>query len=226
MNNTQDLSIISLVIHASLLAQAVMALLLLLSLLSWTFIVRKFFAIRRARKQTERFERDFWSGGDLQALYQSAANNRHTIGALERIFESGMREFLKAKERRINDSAAILDGSRRAMRTAFQREMDVLEVNLAFLASVGSVSPYIGLFGTVTGILNAFQAIATQKSSGIGAVAGGISEALVTTAFGLLVAIPAVMLFNYFTNKVEAFDVEMDNSSSELVDYFIKQGHR
>jgi len=116
MNNTQDLSIISLVIHASLLAQAVMALLLLLSLLSWTFIFRKWFAIRRARAQTERFERDFWSGGDLQALYQSAANNRHTIGALERIFESGMREFLKGKERRITDPGAILDGSRRASR--------------------------------------------------------------------------------------------------------------
>src|ERR1700709_147212 len=146
MNTTQDLSIISLVIHASLLAQAVMALLLILSLLSWTYIIRKWFAIRRARKQTERFERDFWSGGDLQALYQSAANKRHTIGALERIFESGVREFLKGKERRMNDPAAILDGSRRAMRAAFQREMDVLEVNLAFLASVGSVSPYIGFF--------------------------------------------------------------------------------
>ena len=97
MNTTQDLSIISLVLNASLLAQAVMALLLLLSLMSWTFIFRKWFAIRRARGQTERFERDFWSGGDLQALYQSAANNRHTIGALERIFESGMREFLNAK---------------------------------------------------------------------------------------------------------------------------------
>jgi biopolymer transport protein TolQ len=125
MNTTQDLSIVSLVIHASLLAQAVMALLLILSLLSWTYIIRKWFAIRRAQKQTERFERDFWSGGDLQALYQSAANNRHTIGALERIFESGMREFLKGKERRMSDPAAILDGSRRAMRAAFQREIRV-----------------------------------------------------------------------------------------------------
>ena len=101
-----------------------------------------------------------------------------------------------------------------------------LQGGLSFLASVGSTAPFVGLFGTVCGILNAFQQIATQKTSGIGAVAGGISEALVTTAFGLVVAIPAVMTFNYFTNKVEAFDVEMDNSSSELVDYFIKQSHR
>src|ERR1700727_968803 len=193
MNTTQDLSIVSLVIHASLLAQAVMALLLLLSLLSWTYIIRKGFAIRRAPAQTDRFEPDFWSGGDLQALYQSAANNRHTIGALERIFESGMREFLKAKERRITDPAAVLDGSRRAMRAAFQREMDVLEVNLAFLASVGSVSPYIGLFGTVWGIMNSFRGLANVQQATLANVAPGIAEALVATAIGLLAPIPPVV---------------------------------
>src|ERR1700677_3551422 len=130
MNTTQDLSIISLVIHASLLAQAVMVLLLLLSVLWWTYIVRKWFAIRQARVQTERFERDFWSGGDLQTLYQSAASNRHKNGALERIFEAGMREFLKGKEKRMVDPSAMLDGARRAMRASFQREMDALEANL------------------------------------------------------------------------------------------------
>jgi len=175
MNTSQDLSIISLVLNASVLAQAVMGLLLLLSLMSWTFIFRKWFAIRRARAQTERFEKDFWSGGDLQALYQSAANNRHTIGALERIFEAGMREFLKAKEKRLSDPGLVLDGARRAMRAAFQREMDVLEANLAFLASVGSVSPYIGLFGTVWGIMNSFRGLAnvqqaTRRDSGRGRV--------------------------------------------------------
>ena len=145
---TQDLSIISLVLHASLLAQAVMALLLVMSLFSWTYIFRKHLALRAARTQTEGFERDFWAGGDLQALYNSAVNNRHNTGALERIFESGMGEFLKARERS-NDAGALLDAARRAMRAAYQREMDVLESHLPFLASVGSVSPYIGLFGTV-----------------------------------------------------------------------------
>src|ERR1700738_1846636 len=175
MNTTQDLSIVSLVIHASLLAQAVMALLLILSLLSWTYIIRKWFAIRRAQKQTERFERDFWSGGDLQALYQSAANNRHTIGALERIFESGMREFLKGMGKRVNAPTEILDGARRAMRAAFQREMDMIEMNLAFLTSVGSVSPYIGLFGTVWGIMNAFRGLADVTQGTLANVAAGIA---------------------------------------------------
>ena len=217
MNTTQDLSIISLVLNASLLAQAVMALLLLLSLLSWTFIFRKWFAIRRARAQTERFERDFWSGGDLQALYQSAANNRHTIGALERIFESGMREFLKGKEKRLNDSGAILDGARRAMRAAFQREMDVLEANLAFLASVGSVSPYIGLFGTVWGIMNAFQGIGQTGSTSIAAVGPGIADALVATAAGLAAAIPAVLFYNYLTQRAKLFASDMDDFSMEFL---------
>ncbi|WP_020205618.1 MotA/TolQ/ExbB proton channel family protein, partial [Cupriavidus sp. WS] len=138
---TQDLSIISLVLHASLLAQAVMALLLVMSLFSWTYIFRKHLALRAARTQTEGFERDFWAGGDLQALYQSAANNRHSTGALERIFESGMGEYLKARERN-HEAGALLDAARRAMRAAYQREMDVLESHLPFLASVGSVSPY------------------------------------------------------------------------------------
>ncbi|MEH6303963.1 MotA/TolQ/ExbB proton channel family protein, partial [Salmonella enterica subsp. enterica serovar London] len=144
---------------ASLLVQFVMGLLLVMSLFSWTYIFRKAFALRAARSQTESFERDFWAGGDLQALYQSAANNRHTTGALERIFEAGMREYLKARElqRGGGDPSAILDASRRAMRAAYQREMDSLESHLPFLASVGSVSPYIGLFGTVWGIMNAFR---------------------------------------------------------------------
>jgi biopolymer transport protein TolQ len=217
MNNAQDLSIVSLVLNASVLAQAVMGLLLLLSLMSWTFIFRKWFAIRRARAQTERFERDFWSGGDLQALYQSAANNRHTIGGLERIFESGMREFLKGKERRINDPGAILDGARRAMRAAFQREMDVLEANLAFLASVGSVSPYIGLFGTVWGIMNSFRNIGAKGAANLATVAPGIAEALVATAIGLMAAIPAVMAYNYLSRRIRVITSEMETFSSDFL---------
>ncbi|MEX3582989.1 MAG: protein TolQ [Burkholderia sp.] len=203
MNSAKDLSIVSLVFNASVLAQAVMGLLLLLSLMSWTFIFRKWFAIRRARKQTERFERDFWSSGDLQALYQSAANNRHTIGSLERIFESGMREFLKAKEKRSSHPSLILDGTRRAMRASFQREMDMLEANLAFLASVGSVSPYIGLFGTVWGIMNAFRGLANVQQATLINVAPGIAEALVATAIGLFAAIPAVVAYNRYAHDID-----------------------
>lgn len=223
MNNTEDLSIISLVLHASVLAQAVMALLLVLSLVSWTFIFRKWATIRRARAQTERFERDFWSGGDLNALYQSAAHNRHTIGALERIFESGMREFLKAKERRGVDSAAALDGSRRAMRAAFQREMDVLEVNLPYLASVGSVSPYIGLFGTVWGIMNSFRGLANVQQATLANVAPGIAEALVATAIGLFAAIPAVVAYNRFATDVDRLAIRFETFIEEFTNILQRQ---
>ena len=140
MHATQDLSILSLVLNASVLVQLVMLLLLGLSVASWTIIFRKGLALKAVRQDTERFERDFWSGGDLNTLLQGAMRNKDQAASLERIFESGMQEFLKGKE---------IDGARRAMKAAYQREMDTLEANLPFLASVGSVSPYIGLFGTV-----------------------------------------------------------------------------
>ncbi len=218
---TQDLSIVSLVLHASVLVQFVMGLLLVMSLFSWTYIFRKAFALRAARSQTESFERDFWAGGDLQALYQSAANNRHTTGALERIFEAGMREYLKARELQrgaIADPSAILDASRRAMRAAYQREMDSLESHLPFLASVGSVSPYIGLFGTVWGIMNAFRGLSNVQQATLSAVAPGIAEALVATAIGLFAAIPAVIAYNRYAteldrlaNRFESFMEEFSN---------------
>ncbi len=222
MNNTEDLSIISLVLHASILAQAVMALLLVLSLISWTFIFRKWATVRRVRSQTERFERDFWSGGDLNALFQSATHNRHSIGALERIFEAGMREFLKGKERS-NDATAIVDGSRRAMRAAFQRELDVLEVNLPYLASVGSVSPYIGLFGTVWGIMNSFRGLANVQQATLANVAPGIAEALVATAIGLFAAIPAVVAYNRFATDVDRIAIRFETFIEEFSNILQRQ---
>lgn len=216
---------ISLVVNASLLAQAVMALLLVLSLMSWTFIFRKLFGIRRARTQTERFERDFWSGGDLQSLYQSAVNNRHNTGALERIFESGMREYLKAVEKRISDPSAILDGARRAMRAAYQREMDSLESNLAFLASVGSVSPYIGLFGTVWGIMNAFRGLSNVQQATLANVAPGIAEALVATAIGLFAAIPAVVAYNRFSHDIDRLAIRFESFIEEFSNILQRQIH-
>jgi biopolymer transport protein TolQ len=225
MTVTQDLSFLSLVTNASLLVQLVMALLLAVSVMSWTYIFRKMFAIRNAQTQTEEFERAFWSGGNLATLYQDAASNRRKSsgksGALERIFESGMAEFNKAraapsKERM--DVNAMLDGARRAMRAAYQREMDALESHLAFLASVGSVSPYVGLFGTVWGIMNAFRGLANVQQATLAAVAPGIAEALIATAIGLFAAIPAVVAYNRYShdidrlaNRFESFVEEFSN---------------
>jgi biopolymer transport protein TolQ len=219
---TQDLSIITLVLHASLLAQAVMALLLVMSLFSWTYIFRKHLALRSARTQTERFERDFWAGGDLQALYNSAVNNRHNTGALERIFESGMGEFLKARERS-NEASALLDAARRAMRAAYQREMDVLESHLPFLASVGSVSPYIGLFGTVCGIMNAFRGLSNVQQATLASVAPGIAEALVATAIGLFAAIPAVIAYNRYATEIDRLAIRFESFMEEFLNILQRQ---
>ena len=222
MNVTQDLSFLALITNAHLIVQLIMALLLLISLTSWTYIFRKMFAVRQARKQTIEFERSFWAGGNLHALHQSASGNRDQSGALARIFDAGMGEFIKGKasygSREALDVGAVLDGARRAMRAAFQREMDVLESHLAFLASVGSVSPYIGLLGTVWGIMNAFRGLASVEQATLAIVAPGIAEALIATAIGLFAAIPAVVAYNRFThdidrlaNRFESFVEEFSN---------------
>lgn len=212
-----ELSIVSMIANASVLVQLVMALLMLISLGSWTVIFRKWFAIRSARLATDRFESEFWKDRDLGTLYQQMRNDGHDHGSLARIFESGMGEFLKTRQQKPGDIAAMLDGSRRAMRAAYQREMDALESSLAFLASAGSVSPYIGLFGTVWGIMSSFQNIAAQGSSSLGVVAPGIAEALVATAAGLFAAIPAVYFYNDITSRVKKAAGEMDDFSMEFL---------
>ena len=224
MNVTQDLSFITLITNASVLVQLVMALLLAVSLMSWTYIFRKMFAIRSARSQTEEFERAFWSGGNLATLYQDATSNRRKgagqTGALERIFEAGMDEFNKVKaslgHKSAGDSAAMLDGARRAMRAAYQREMDALESHLAFLASVGSVSPYVGLFGTVWGIFHALGGMAEGGGMTIDKIAGPVGEALIFTAAGLAVAIPAVLAYNIFGKRVAACEAELEGFAHDL----------
>lgn len=201
MNVTQDLSFLSLITNAHLIVQLIMALLFIISLTSWTYIFSKLFAVRSARRLTIEFEKTFWAGGNLHALHQNAGKDRANSGPLARIFEAGMGEFIKSKAayvaaREAMDAGAVLDGARRAMRAAYQREMDVLESHLAFLASVGSVSPYIGLLGTVWGIMNAFQGIAASNNTSLAVVAPGIAEALFATALGLVAAIPAVVAYN------------------------------
>ncbi|MBI2959891.1 MAG: protein TolQ [Betaproteobacteria bacterium] len=225
MNVTQDLSILSLVWNASAVVQFVMVLLLAVSFLSWYFIFRKIFTTRLAKGQTEQFERDFWSGSDLNSLYQSAVNHRHSTGSLERIFESGFREFAKLKTQRAGDPSAMVDGARRAMRATYQREMDSLESHLSFLASVGSVSPYVGLLGTVWGIMHAFRGLANVSQATLAAVAPGIAEALVATAIGLFAAIPAVVAYNRFSHDVDRLAVRFESFMEEFSNILQRQAH-
>jgi biopolymer transport protein TolQ len=223
MNVTQDLSIIQLVLEASLVVKLVMGLLTAVSLMSWYWIFRKWFAIRDARARTDRFERDFWSGGDLNTLYQSAVNDRHNTGALERIFEAGYREFTKLRGQKTLDPGTVIDGVRRAMRATYQREVDDLESHLAFLASVGSVSPYVGLFGTVWGIMHSFRGLASMSTATLAAVAPGIAEALVATAIGLFAAIPAVVAYNRFAHDLDRVAVRFESFMEEFSNILQRQ---
>jgi biopolymer transport protein TolQ len=210
----QDLSIVTLVLHASLVVQVVMAGLVLVSLASWTVIFGKLFGLRGVRGRNEDFEREFWSGRSLTELNQSAGNRPETA-PMERIFASGMREFLKLREKRL-DAGAQLDGARRAMRASFQRELDVIESNLSFLASVGSVSPYVGLFGTVWGIMHAFVGLANLQQVTLATVAPGIAEALVATAIGLFAAIPAVVAYNRFARDIDRIAIQLETFIEEF----------
>jgi biopolymer transport protein TolQ len=224
MNVTQDLDIWTLIVHASVVVKVVMLLLAAVSFMSWMFIFQKWFAIRRAASQTDRFEREFWSGNDLNALYQGAVNHRHTIGSLERIFEAGFREFAKLRSgQRAADASDMVDGARRAMRATFQREMDFLERHLAFLASTGSVSPYVGLFGTVWGIMHAFRSLANVQQATLAQVAPGIAEALVATAIGLFAAIPAVVAYNRYSHDIERLANRFESFMEEFSNILHRQ---
>ena len=216
MNNPQDMSIVSLVLQASWVVQVVMLLLLGVSIASWAAIFRKLFALKKVKALNEEFEREFWSGTSLNDLYASAAQNAKHAGPMERIFASGMREFQKLRERRITDPGTLLDGARRAMRASFQREMDAAETNLSFLASVGSVSPYVGLFGTVWGIMHAFTGLGALQQVTLATVAPGIAEALVATALGLFAAIPAVVAYNRFARDIDRIAIKQETFIEEF----------
>jgi len=211
----QDLSIITLVLHASLVVQLVMAGLLVVSLASWSVIFGKLFGLRGVRAGNDEFEREFWAGKNLNELYASAAQKADAL-PMERIFASGMREFFKLRERRVADGSMLLDGSRRAMRASYQRELDVIESNLSFLASVGSVSPYVGLFGTVWGIMHAFIGLSNLQQVTLATVAPGIAEALVATAIGLFAAIPAVIAYNRFARDIDRIAIQLETFIEEF----------
>ena len=214
--NSQDMSIISLVLHASWVVQLVMVLLLAVLVASWAAIFRKLFGLNRVKSLNDDFEREFWSGTSLNDLYASAAQNAKHAGPMERIFASGMREYQKLRERRITDPGTLLDGARRAMRASFQREMDVVESSLSFLGSVASVSPYVGLFGTVWGIMHAFTGLASLQQVTLATVAPGIAEALVATALGLFAAIPAVVAYNRFARDIDRLAIKLETFIEEF----------
>ncbi len=211
-----DLSILHLILNASFVVQAVMLLLVIVSVSSWAAIFRKLAALKKVNALNENFEKEFWSGASLNDLYASAAQNAKLSGPMERIFASGMREFQKLRERRISDAGTLMDGARRAMRASFQREMDAVESNLSFLASVGSVSPYLGLFGTVWGIMHAFTGLASLQQVTLATVAPGIAEALVATAIGLFAAIPAVVAYNRFARDIDRVAIRLETFIEEF----------
>ncbi|MFN3860112.1 MAG: protein TolQ [Roseateles sp.] len=211
----QDLSIVSLIMHASLAVQLVIAGLLLVSLASWSVIFGKLIGLGQVKRRNDAFEAEFWSGKNLNDLYH-AVGNRQDGAPLERIFASGMREFLKLREKRVTDSGALLDGARRAMRASFQRELDAMEHNLSFLASVGSVSPYVGLFGTIWGIMHAFVGLSNLQQVTLATVAPGIAEALVATAIGLFAAIPAVLAYNRFARQIDRTAITLETFIEEF----------
>ena len=211
-----DLSLSTLVTGASLPVQLVMAILLIVSLISWWYIFIKVMMIGRAEKEAVEFEQTFWTGGDLNRLYESLSSGRNKSHGMSSIFEAGFKEFARLKRQDGLEVSDIMEGSRRAMRAAFNREMDDLDSHLPYLASVGSVSPYIGLFGTVWGIMNAFRGLANMAQATLAHVAPGIAEALIATAIGLFAAIPAVIAYNRFTSSVDRLAVRYESFIEEF----------
>ena len=215
-----DLSIITLVMNASVVVKCVMGILLIASLSSWATIFSKMLVLSRSRRQTDDFEKRFWSGLDLAKLYETASTRPERTGAQERMFVAGMNEFLKMPDRPADD---VLSGVRRSMNATFQREMDALEKGLPMLASIGSVSPYIGLFGTVWGIMDAFTGLSSLENVSLAVVAPGIAEALVATAVGLFAAIPATAAYNLFDNRIDRLSNSFDSFSEEFLNILAHQ---
>ena len=221
-----ELQIWQLVLEASWLVQGVMAILLLASVASWVIIFRKRQILAKAEKEALVFEERFWSGTDLTQLHESITGaHRHTSG-MERIFDSGFAEFLRMREQGRMSPSAMVEGAQRSMRIALTRETEELEHHLNFLATVGSTSPYIGLFGTVWGIMTSFHQLASVNQATIAMVAPGISEALIATAMGLFAAIPAVIGYNRFLNQVNRLEVRYDNFKEEFSSILQRQAHK
>ncbi len=220
-----DMSILGLFLNASLIVQAIMLILLGLSVISWMMIFQRTKLLKAAKENIQRFEEKFWSGVDLSKLY-SELNMRHKGGeGLERVFQAGYKEFARLRQQQTTSPEAVMDGAQRSMRVTQSREIEFLENNLSFLATVGSTSPYIGLFGTVWGIMNSFIALGAVKQATLAMVAPGIAEALIATAMGLFAAIPAVIAYNRFAHLLEQIENQYDNFVEEFSGILHRKAH-
>jgi biopolymer transport protein TolQ len=221
---SEQMSPVELVLNASIIVQVVMALLLIASVISWAIMLRKRAELRRARADADRFEEVFWSGGDLSSMFRAIDQSRRVTKGMEAIFESGFREFTRLRQHGSVAAAQLIEGSRRGMRVALLRETDRLEQGLSMLATVGSTSPYVGLFGTVWGIMGAFHGLGDVQQATLQSVAPGIAEALVATAMGLFAAIPAVIAYNRYADQVSRIEVRYDTFVEELSSILSRHG--
>ncbi len=217
-----EISFFHLFLEASILVQLVMLTLLVFSIVCWAMIFQRRKVLILATQQLKGFEDKFWSGADLSKLYNEISAKSHIQG-IERLFVAGFKEFARLRKSNITNPQIIVDGTHRAMRVALSREVDSLETHLPFMATVGSISPYIGLFGTVWGIMNSFIALGAVKQATLAMVAPGIAEALIATAMGLFAAIPAVMAFNRFSHKVEKIENSYGNFMEEFASILQRQ---
>ena len=222
----QQLSLVELIANASFLVQLVMALLALASVASWVMIFQRWMVLNRVRRQMDDFEDEFWSGVDLRELYTQLDEEPDNLTGSETVFLAGFREFLRLSEQSGADPDAVMQGVQRAMRVALNHEEESLERHLAFLATVGSTSPYVGLFGTVWGIMNSFRSLANMSQATLASVAPGISEALIATAMGLFAAIPAVIGFNRFSARAEVLMKRYETFAEELTSVLYRAAHK
>ena len=222
---TSDMSFFHLIIGASFVVQLVMLLLLTVSMVSWTMIFRRRSVLKDARIAADEFEDRFWSGGDLATLFREVSAQSDNAIGMAGIFQSGFNEFARLRKQPGADPRAVVEGAQRVMRVQLSRETDDLETHLSFLATVGSTSPYVGLFGTVWGIMNSFRGLGNAQQATLSMVAPGIAEALIATAMGLFAAIPAVIAYNRYSNDVERLINRYDNFLKEFSTILQRQAH-
>ena len=222
---TEQISILELITNASILVQVVLAILVLASLVSWIMIFNKAFSLKSVQQVMEEFEDYFWSGIDLRQFFEELDSNNETLTGIEAIFVAGFKEFTRLSEQANADADMIMQGVQRAMRVVLAREEEKLDTNLPFLATVGSTSPYIGLFGTVWGIMDSFRSLANMTQATLASVAPGISEALVATAMGLFAAIPAVIGYNRFSTKAEVLLSRYETFAEEFTAILYRAAH-
>ncbi|GLX62064.1 MULTISPECIES: Tol-Pal system protein TolQ [Proteus] len=218
-----DMNVIDLFLKAGLLVKLIMLLLIGFSIASWAIIIQRTKVLNAADREAADFEDKFWSGTDLARLYKDSQARRDELSGSEQIFHSGFKEFARLHQASVHAPDAVVNGASRAMRVSFNRELESLENNIPFLGTVGSISPYIGLFGTVWGIMHAFIALGSVKQATLQMVAPGIAEALIATAIGLFAAIPAVMAYNRFTQRVNKLEQSYDNFMEEFLTILHRQ---